>query len=422
MSGTVDVAIFGAGPYGLSIGAYLRAAGVEYRIFGDVMTSWRNQMPPGMLLKSHAWSSSLYDPGSSFTLKRYCEERGVPYHDSLIPVPRETFVAYGEEFQRRLVPNVERKTLALLERRGPTFHAVFRDGSEIFAHRVVLAVGIHPFKHVPRQLAGLPPELLTHSSDHGPLDGFAGKDVVVLGAGSSATDLAALLHEKGASASLVARSPALKFAPIAGRKRSLLRRMAQPLQDVISPGSGIGSGWALRLYADAPALFHLLPERRRHAIVASTLGPLGTAEMKARVEGKLPVHLGRHLQAARVKGERLELEFRKSDGSHETLAADHVIAATGYQIDLGRLPFLDSALLSQIDVEGRKPVLSLNYETSVPGLHVVGAASAFSFGPVNRFVFGAVHPARTLSRMFAKTHGRPAASPQRLSEPRVTVR
>jgi len=422
MSGTVDVAIFGAGPYGLSIGAYLRAAGVEHRIFGDVMSSWRNQMPPGMLLKSHAWSSSLYDPDASFPLKRYCEERSLPYHDSLIPVPVETFVAYGDEFQRRLVPNVEHKTLSLLKHRGPHFHAVFRDGSELFARRVVLAVGIHPFQHVPEQLAGLPRELLTHSSEHGPLDAFSGKEVIVLGAGSSATDLAAMLHEKGASASLVARSPELKFAPAQRGKRSLLRRLATPVRELISPGSGIGRGWALRLYADGPMLFHLLPERRRHAIVASTLGPLGTSGMRDRVEGKLPVHLGRHLEAARIKGERIELQFRTPDGSNQTLAADHVVTATGYRIDLGRLPFLDSGLLSKIEMEDRKPVLSLKYETSVPGLHIVGAASAFSFGPVNRFVFGAIHPARALSRAFAGACGKKVASAQGLSESRATVR
>ena len=238
ISDAIDVAIVGAGPYGLSIGAYLGPVGVEHRIFGDPMNSWRSQMPPGMLLKSHGWSSSLYDPKASFTLKQI-KERGALYHDSLLPVPVESFTAYGEEFQRRLVPGVERKTLLLLEHKDPHIRAVFDDGSEIFARRVVLAVGIHPFKHVPEPLAGLPSELLTHSSDHGPLDRFAGKEVVVLGSGASATDLAALLHEKGAAVSL-ARSSELKFAPLPRVRKSIVHRLAQPLRDLISPGSGIG--------------------------------------------------------------------------------------------------------------------------------------------------------------------------------------
>ena len=51
-------------------------------------------------------------------------------------------------------------------------------------------------------------------------------------------------------------------------------------------------------------------------------------------------------------------------------------------------------------VEGA-PVLSRGYETSVPGLFVIGPASAQSFGPVARFVYGAAHPARSLARRFA---------------------
>jgi len=137
--------------------------------------------------------------------------------------------------------------------------------------------------------------------------------------------------------------------------------------------------------------------------------------MRERVEGKLPIRLGRSLEGARTTGQRIELQFRTSDGSSEKLTADHVIAATGYRVDLTRLRFIHPRLLSQIEMENRKPFLSLDYETSVPGLHIVGPASAFSFGPVCRFVFGAIHPARALSRALACAHGSRAASQQRLS-------
>ena len=68
----VDVAIVGAGPYGLSIAAHLRKTEVTYRIFGNPMQTWREQMPAGMLLKSDGFASSLYDPASAFTLRDYC--------------------------------------------------------------------------------------------------------------------------------------------------------------------------------------------------------------------------------------------------------------------------------------------------------------------------------------------------------------
>src|SRR5213079_230240 len=56
-----DVAIVGAGPYGLSAAAHLRAAnGLDVRVFGEPMSFWERHMPKGMLLRSplegsHSW-------------------------------------------------------------------------------------------------------------------------------------------------------------------------------------------------------------------------------------------------------------------------------------------------------------------------------------------------------------------------------
>jgi lysine/ornithine N-monooxygenase len=82
-----DVAIIGAGPYGLSIAAHLRARNVAFRIFGTPMSSWRNHMAAGTLLKSFGFASSLYDPGSTFTLAHFCQEQGLPY--SAVVDPRK---------------------------------------------------------------------------------------------------------------------------------------------------------------------------------------------------------------------------------------------------------------------------------------------------------------------------------------------
>src|SRR5579871_3255959 len=82
-----DVAIIGAGPYGLSIAAHLRASGVDFRIFGDPMSFWTQHMPTGMKLKSEGFASSLYDPASAFTFVVYCKEKSIPYKDIALPVP-----------------------------------------------------------------------------------------------------------------------------------------------------------------------------------------------------------------------------------------------------------------------------------------------------------------------------------------------
>jgi thioredoxin reductase len=400
----LDVAIIGAGPYGLSLAAHLRAAGVEFRVFGKTMAPWKMNMPPGMLLKSHPWSSSLYDPAASFTLKQFCADRGIWYHDSLMVLPLETFVEYGMAFQARFVPDVKQKLLVGIEPNQSGLSAIFDDGEVVRAKRIVFAIGVYPFKYIPQNLSHLPAEVLSHSGDHGPLDAFVGKAVAILGSGASAIDLAALLHEKGASVSLVARASELRFAIPPRVKRSMLRRLAhQLLKPLVEPDSGIGSGWLLKVCADAPWLIHSLPERYRVYLVRTTLGPLGGASMKDRVLGKVQLFLGRGLKSAEMHADKVQLQVAKSDGTTETLRFDHIIAATGYKIDLSRLNFLDPRILKQIRLVESAPVLSMNYESSIPGLHFVGPASANSFGPVTRFAYGAVHPSLSLARHFSRT-------------------
>jgi Pyridine nucleotide-disulphide oxidoreductase len=421
MSTSIDTAIIGAGPYGLSLAAHLRASGIEFRIFGKPMASWKEGMPPGMLLKSHPWSSSLYDPEQSFTLKQFCAERAIPYHDSLMPLPLETFIAYGEAFQARFAPDVESKLLSCLEPAQQGFRATFDDGEVVTARRIILAIGVHPFKYVPRILSFLPAEVLSHSGDHGPLDAYRGKEVTVLGSGASATDFAALLHEKGVPVSLIARSIELNFAPPPRAQRSLLRRLAQPLKPFVRPGSGIGNGWLLKICADAPELIHALPEHWRLQLVRTQLGPLGHSTMRNRVVGKVRLFLGRSLESAKVTRGKVHLHLAMRDGTKETLQTDHVIAATGYKIDLDRLGFLDHRLLSRIRMVESTPILSINYESSVPGLHFVGPASANTFGPVTRFVFGATHPSHRLARLFSRIPGRRSTSVSKASRIATTA-
>ena len=184
MTGSSKVAIIGAGPYGLSIAAHLRAHGIDFRIFGRPMHSWRMRMPAGMLLKSEGFASSLHDPARRFTLERFCAERGLRYAAKNVPVPLQTFAEYGLAFQRQLVPNVEEKAVVGLDRAPYGFLLRLDDGETVAADRVVVAVGITYFPHVPAGLAHLPPDTFSHTSDHHDLARFKGADVTVIGGGA----------------------------------------------------------------------------------------------------------------------------------------------------------------------------------------------------------------------------------------------
>lgn len=135
MRTNLDVAIVGAGPYGLSLAAHLRARQVEYRIFGSPMHTWINQMPEGMCLKSEGFASTLYDPDSALTLERFCQEKNIPYSDIGLPVRLQTFISYGLEFQKRLVPDLEDRQVVLLDRSQSGFRLQLDNGESVFRGR-----------------------------------------------------------------------------------------------------------------------------------------------------------------------------------------------------------------------------------------------------------------------------------------------
>ena len=155
----IDVAIIGAGPFGLSIAAHLSSHKVAFRIFGTPMSSWRNHMAAGTFLKSFGFASCLYDPGSTFTFAHFCQERGIHYDDVVTPVALENFTAYGLEFQRRFVPNLEQTDITSLRRMPEGFALTTQTGEVVLARRVVVAVGITYFGYVPPIFADLPKSL-----------------------------------------------------------------------------------------------------------------------------------------------------------------------------------------------------------------------------------------------------------------------
>jgi hypothetical protein len=97
------------------------------------------------------------------------------------------------------------------------------------------------------------------------------------------------------------------------------------------------------------------------------------------------------------------LRLLGSDGEERTVSTDHVIAGTGYRVDLRRLTFLSTAIRSQLRASAFVPILSAEFESSIPGLYFIGLASAQTFGPSMRFVVGARFTARRLARHFSRT-------------------
>jgi FAD-dependent urate hydroxylase len=370
---SADVAILGAGPYGLAAAAYLSAAnGLDIRVYGEPMDFWERQMPRGMLLRSPYIASSIGDPWRSLMLDDYQSARGRLDE----PVPLDRFVDYGHWFQEQAAPDLQTRRVSRIARDNGGFRLDFADGGKEAARRVVVAAGIAPFGFVPEQFRSLPQSLASHTSDHSDLGAFRGRRIAVVGGGQSALESAALLHEAGAEVEVIVRQPRIFFL----RRVPILHGLG-PLTSMLFHPAEVGPAGISQLVG-APGAYRRLPRRVQDRFAVRSLRPAGAAWLRERL-ADVPIMLGHRVTSAEPAEGRAVLEL--DDGTKREV--DHVLLATGYRVDIARYEFLEG-LAPAIDRVGGFPRLSAGFESSVPGLYFVGAPAAWSFGPLMRFVAG----------------------------------
>jgi len=383
-----DVAVIGAGPYGLSVAAHLRGRGHAPLVFGEPMAGWIRHMPKGMFLKSERDASNLSAPAAGHTLVDYCRAAGITPPGPDEPLPIDLFVRYGLWFQEELVPDVQRERVQRVERAGSGFALELESGESLNAGRVVVAAGHVAYAYVPEELWALgAADSVSHACDHDDLATFAGKSVAVIGGGQSALESAALLREAGARTHVLVREDTVRW----GTRRTTSWKLRA------KPRGGLGPGWSLYVYDRAPWLVRRLPDAMRLHLVRTVLGPSGAWWLRDRVDGVVDIRPGCRVEEARAAGGAVELRCRNATGAVEELTVDHVLAATGYRVDLDRSGLVGGSLLPHIDRVGSAPRLSGRFESSVPGLFFTGLAAAPSFGPVLRFVCGTGFTARRVT-------------------------
>ncbi|HEX8756895.1 MAG TPA: NAD(P)-binding domain-containing protein [Steroidobacteraceae bacterium] len=399
-----DITIVGAGPYGLSLAAHLRARGQSFELLGSAMESWRRYMPAGMRLKSEPFASNLWDPQRRFTLRRYCEAHSIPYRAICSPVALDTFLSYTDWFCRNAAGSPRDGKLVRLARRPGGFSLSLSDGSSLTSRRVVLATGHMPFAVIPTELEGIPAPFAVHSTASGDPGAYVGLDVTVIGAGQSALEMAALLCEAGARVRILLRRKNIVWNAQPKRRTTLDR--------VRTPHSGIAPGWPSVAVSELPRLYRwLFTPSKRHWHVARSYGPNGAWWLRDRVEGRVEIRSGTQVGAASVTPEGLALKVLGPQGPEEIIT-DRAIAATGFKVDINHLDYLEPALRDSLILEAQGiPALTAQFETSIPGLFVVGLASSPVFGPIMRFMYGAKHAAPLVARRLRAGHRRRAPAP-----------
>jgi FAD-dependent urate hydroxylase len=384
-----DVTIIGAGPYGLSAAAYLRTVkGLEVRVFGESMSFWRDNMPVGMLLRSNWTATRIADPHQALTLEAYQAATGEQFR---MPVPVNHFVQYGLWYQRRAVPDVECGKIVRVERGPTSFRAILENGEVVHSRRVIVAVGIGAFAWRPAEFEGLPPGLASHASEHSDLSKFTGKKLLVVGGGQSALESGALLHESGVEVEIIARAHLLHW--LQGRlSRTLHHGLGGFARRLLYAPTDVGPAGLSQLLA-RPDLVRQLPRGLQNKLRKRAVRPAGARWLVQRLQD-VPIRLGHSVVSAAPAGGRVKV--RLDDGSERTV--DHVLLGTGYRVDISKYGFLAPELLRSIDRVNGYPRLKEGLETSVAGLHILGAPAAWSFGPLLQFVSGTQYASSALLR------------------------
>ncbi len=341
-----------------------------------------------MLLRSSWEASHISDPHHLLTLDAYELRQGSSLSR---PVPLRDFIEYGLWFQRQVVPDLDHRNVAHIERSPGGFRVILEDHATLTARRVAVAAGIARFAYRPAAFDGIPAQLASHTSDHHDLAVLAHKRVLVVGAGQSAVESAALLAERGAEVEMLLRRPCVRWL----RKYTSVFSRIGSIRRLMYPPSDVGPPILNRIVAE-PELFKLFPNRWQDAIAYRCIRPAATSWLQQRVS-RVRITTGVIISSLRTTSNGVAI--RLSDGT--VRSADHILLATGYRVDISRYPFLGSDLVAGVRCSNGYPELSAGFESSVPGLHFIGATAALSFGPVMRFVSGTPYTARTLTRKIA---------------------
>jgi cation diffusion facilitator CzcD-associated flavoprotein CzcO len=387
-----EVVIIGAGPFGLSISAHLSARRIDHLVVGRVMETWHTHMPVGMLMKSEPYASAIASPDGGHDIAEYSAAHQLDYTDRVGPLSADLFMDYADWYAKQLVPDVRDDIVTGVAPVDGGFRVAFADSAPVTARQVVIATGVLPYLHIPAELAGLSPALVTHTTDHHELGGFKGRRVAVVGAGQSALETAALLHECGADVQVIARVQTLGWSAPNPAVISPAGRIRRPVTQLCE-------GWHCAFW-NTPRAFRLLPEATRIRKARTVLGPNGSWWLKDRVDGVVDVLAGHRIKEAvpSKSGVRLVL-----DGpTRSSIDADHVIAGTGFRVDITRVPFLAPAFTSTVKTLNGHPLVSRAGETSVPGLYFAGAPTVLCIGPSARFVAGTHTLAALLARSVAR--------------------
>ncbi|WP_157842710.1 NAD(P)-binding domain-containing protein [Bacillus alkalisoli] len=353
----LDLIIIGSGPFGISLGAHAVANNLTYKLFGYPMEFWKNKMPQDMFIRTPHEFVSFSDQRDELTIQQFSEETGT---ELMTPLPRPIFVDYANWFAKRAGVEFTPELITQVDYTDGRFTVISETGDTYTAKNVIVATGVEHYKYLPNFLKELPSQFVSHTSGYTSFSEFKGKKVVVLGSGQSAWEAAGLLYREGAEVELVYRKEGPNYA---GSRENEI---------------------ALR---DVGDIFYNLPLEEKKPGWGQSQGSVAHF-LKPYVEGLVPQNANSVIEKIEQVNDE-EARLLLSDGTEKIV--NHIIAATGFHINVDKVPFFNQEILTLLDRENgfaQFPKLNESFESSLPGLYFAGPLSSHSHGPTFRFILG----------------------------------
>jgi thioredoxin reductase len=367
----LDVIIIGAGPYGISLASYAVRNGLSYKLLGYPMDFWKNQMPQNMFIRTPYELVRFPDPKNELSIHHFAKETGATPSD---PLPRPVFVDYAFWYAQKTGVQFTPEWVNSVTKEHDYFVVKTEENNIYKTKNVIIATGIQEFKYVPEIFQNIALHLVSHTTGYTTFEQFKDKDVIVIGSGQSAWEASALLHEANSNVQLIYR----KEHPVYGGSKS---------GEVI-----------LRFIGN---IFYKLPQMLKKKLwnIASETVPIARF-LRPYVEGKVFEISGTKVESVIAHNEKVHLKL--SNG--EEKIADHVIVASGFKINLDKVPFIYDLKNQIIREEGQVqfPKLNQNFESSIKGLYFAGPLSSHSHGPTFRFILGLGKTAITIIGSIAR--------------------
>lgn len=373
--------IIGAGPFGLAMAAHTQHLGIDYIIVGKPMEFWKMNMPDGMYLRSTCdWH---LDTTGEHTIDKFLQTQQRNCKE-VEPLSRQFYLLYVQWFITQKKIECMPSYIQQLDYANYGYRAVTDDGVTIHAKFVVVAIGFKYFKNLPDEIINrLPASGYSHTCNLVDMCLMKNKRVLILGGRQSAFEWAALLHEAGAET--IHLSYRHSTPAFTASNWSWVNELVDHL-------------------VEDPSWFRNLSPEEKDA-VSKKLWEEGRLKLEPWLAPRIMqdfVYLWPHtflVRSTALANGACEVLLNND----RAITVDHIILATGYKVNIGKVPFLvNGNILSMLKTDNDFPVLDEYFQTNLPGLFITSMPASQYFGPFFGFTIGVRTSAKLVGKALMK--------------------